>query len=131
MLEALVGGQRDPRVLAELARGKMRAKTSVLQEALTGQFRDHHGYLLRMMLDRIDALTAQTEALTARIDEAIAPFARQVAQLDVPVDLVDATTGQIRLRCTLAEFQTLRPAQEAGSVADLDLTGHLGNPLTR
>ena len=49
----------------------------------------------------------------------------------VPVDLVDATTGQIRLRCTLAEFQTLRPAQEAGSVADLDLTGHLGNPLTR
>ena len=46
----------------------------------------------------------------------------------VPVDLVDATTGQIRLRCTLAEFQTLRPAQEAGSVADLDPTGHLGNP---
>ena len=42
----------------------------------------------------------------------------------VPVDLVDATTGQIRLRCTLAEFQTLRPAQETGSVPDLDPTGH-------
>ena len=57
-------------------------KISVLQEALTGQFRDHHGYLLRMMLDRVDALTAQVEALTGRIDEAIAPFAHQVAQLD-------------------------------------------------
>jgi hypothetical protein len=60
----------------------MRKKISVLQEALTGHFRDHHGYLLRMMLDRIDALTAQIEALTGRIEEVIAPFAHQVAQLD-------------------------------------------------
>ena len=82
MLEALIAGQRDPWVLAELARGSMRGKKSVLQEALTGQFRDHHGWLLRMMLDRIDALSAQVDSLTARIDEAIAPFARQVAQLD-------------------------------------------------
>jgi transposase len=82
MLEALIAGQRDPYVLAELARGSMRGKKSVLQEALTGHFRDHHGCLLRMMLDRVDALTAQTEALTSRIDEVIAPFAHQVAQLD-------------------------------------------------
>jgi transposase len=60
----------------------MRGKNSVLQEALTGRFRDHHGYLLRMMLDRIDALSAQIEELTGRIEEAIAPFARQVTQLD-------------------------------------------------
>jgi transposase len=82
MLEALIAGQRDPHVLAGLARGSMRGKKSVLQEALTGHFRDHHGYLLKMMLERIDALTAQIEALTGRIDEAIAPFAHQVAQLD-------------------------------------------------
>ena len=82
MLEALIAGQRDPYVLARIARGSMRKKISVLQEALTGHFRDHHGYLLRMMLDRVDALTAQTEALTARIEEVIAPFAHQVAQLD-------------------------------------------------
>jgi sporulation protein YlmC with PRC-barrel domain len=42
----------------------------------------------------------------------------------VPVDLVDATTGQIRLRCTLAEFQALRPARETEAVPDLDPTGH-------
>ena len=82
MLDALIAGQRDPHVLAELARGSMRGKKSVLQEALTGHFRDHHGYLLQMMLERTDALTAQIEALTGRIDEAIAPFAAQVAQLD-------------------------------------------------
>jgi transposase len=82
MLEALIAGQRDPYVLARMARGSMRGKISVLQEALTGHFRDHHGYLLKMMLARTDALTAQIEALTGRIDEVIAPFARQVAQLD-------------------------------------------------
>ena len=42
----------------------------------------------------------------------------------VPVDLVDATTGQLRLHCTLAEFQALRPAQETEVVSDLDPTGH-------
>lgn len=82
MLDALIAGQRDPCVLARMARGSMRGKISVLQEALTGHFRDHHGYLLTMMLQRTDALTAQIEALTGRIDEVIAPFARQVAQLD-------------------------------------------------
>src|ERR1700745_3127056 len=82
MLEALIAGQRDPYALADLARTSMRGKKSVLAEALTGHFRDHHGYLLRMMLDRADALTAQVEALTGRIEEAIAPFAAQVAQLD-------------------------------------------------
>jgi transposase len=82
MLEALIGGQRDPYVLARLARGTMRKKISALQEALTGHFRDHHGYLLRMMLDRTDQLTAQIQALTGRIEEVITPFAAQVAQLD-------------------------------------------------
>ena len=46
----------------------------------------------------------------------------------VPVDLVDTTTGQIQLRCTLAEFQALRPAQEAESVRDLDPTGQANAP---
>jgi transposase len=82
MLDALVGGQANPHELAGLARGSMRAKTSVLREALTGQFTDHHAFMLGMMLDRIDALTAQVGTLTARIEDAIAPFAAQVAQLD-------------------------------------------------
>jgi len=82
MLEALIAGQRDPHALARLARGSMRGKTAVLREALTGHFRDHHGYLLAMMLGRVDSLTAQIDELAARIDAALAPLARQVAQLD-------------------------------------------------
>jgi sporulation protein YlmC with PRC-barrel domain len=48
----------------------------------------------------------------------------------VPIDLVDATTGQLRLRCTLAEFQTLRPARETEVVPDLDPTGREDSPLS-
>jgi Transposase IS116/IS110/IS902 family len=82
LLEALIAGQRDPKVLAQLAQGRMRSKLGVLEEALTGHFRAHHGYLLRMMLDRIDALGAQADQLTGRIEELLAPFADQVEQLD-------------------------------------------------
>ena len=82
MLAALIGGQTSPHELAALAYRNIRAKTSVLQEALTGHFTDHHAFMLGMMLARIDALTAQIDTLTTRIGEAIAPYARQVAQLD-------------------------------------------------
>jgi transposase len=82
MLDALVAGQDSPHDLARLARGKMRAKTSALQEGLTGHFTDHHAFMLGMMLDRIDALTTQISTLTTRIEQAIAPLSAQVAQLD-------------------------------------------------
>jgi transposase len=82
MLDALISGQTSPHQLAALARGKMRAKTSALQEALTGHFTDHHAFMLGMMLSRVDALTAQIATLTTRIEQAIAPLSAQVAQLD-------------------------------------------------
>ena len=75
MLAPLIGGQRNPHELAALARKNVRAKTSVLQEALTGHFTEHHAFMLGMMLARIDALTT-------RIGEAIAPYTAQVAQID-------------------------------------------------
>jgi transposase len=82
ILDALIAGQRNPRALADLAKGSLRGKIDVLTEALTGHFEDHHGYLCRMMLDRVDDLTARVEELTGRIEELIAPFAHQVTQLD-------------------------------------------------
>lgn len=72
MLDALVAGQRDPRVLAQLARGRMRAKIPALEQALTGQFDDHHGYLIKTLLDLHDRLTERIEELTAKIEAAIA-----------------------------------------------------------
>jgi transposase len=82
MLAALVDGQRDPKVLAELALGRMRPKTGRLQEAFTGRFRDHHAFLLKTMLSRVDAITDDITAVQARIDESIAPFAPVVTRLD-------------------------------------------------
>lgn len=72
MLEALIAGERDPQKLADLARGRMKAKRAALIEALTGRFDDHHAELARMLLDQIDALTAQIGKLTGRIQELIA-----------------------------------------------------------
>jgi len=71
MIEALIAGQRDPKVLAELARGRLRVKHAALVEALTGRFDDHHAELARMLLDQIDALGGQIDQLTARIEQAI------------------------------------------------------------
>jgi transposase len=93
MLGALIAGQRDPKALAHLARASMRAKIPQLHEALTGHFDDHHGFICRMMLERIDHLTARIDELTSRIEEQIAPFAAQVAQLD-EVTGIGATSAQ-------------------------------------
>src|SRR3984893_18341221 len=82
MLDALIAGQTNPHELAALARRNIRAKTSVLQEALTGHFTDHHAFMLAMMLARIDALTTQNNTLTTRIKQATAPLSAQIAQLD-------------------------------------------------
>jgi transposase len=71
MLEALIAGQRDPKALAELARGRLRVKHAALVEALTGQFSDHHAFVARMLLDQIDALGGQIDQLTTRIDQTI------------------------------------------------------------
>jgi transposase len=71
MLEAMIAGQRDPQVLAGLARGRMKAKRAALIEALTGRFDDHHGELAAILLSQIDALTVQIDQLSARIGELI------------------------------------------------------------
>ena len=72
MLEALIAGERDPRRLADLARGKMKPKHAALVEALTGRFDDHHAELARMMLDQIDVFSAKIAILTTRIEELLA-----------------------------------------------------------
>ncbi len=72
MIEAMIAGERDPGRLADLARGKMKAKRSELIAALDGRFDDHHRELARMLLDQIDTLTAQIATLTSRIEQLLA-----------------------------------------------------------
>jgi transposase len=82
MLAALIGGERDPKALAQLARTRMRRKISVLEEAFTGHFTDHHGFLLAKMLARVDGLDTDIAELDQRIEEMIAPFGAAADRLD-------------------------------------------------
>jgi transposase len=82
MLAALIHGERDPKRLAELARTRLRAKLGQLQEAFTGQFTDHHAFLLATMLARIDQDSADIAELDRKIQAEIAPFAAAVERLD-------------------------------------------------
>jgi transposase len=84
MVEALIGGQRDPYRLAELARGRMKAKRSELITALDGRFDEHHGELARMLLSQIDALSAQIDTLSTRIEELIAELPHGSQAIDHP-----------------------------------------------
>ena len=71
MIEALIAGQRNPKALADLAKGRLRPKRAALAEALEGRFEPHHGELARILLDQIDALTEKIDQLSARVTELI------------------------------------------------------------
>lgn len=81
MLDALIGGERDPEVLAQFARGRMRSKIPQLREALQGRFSPHHSLIVAQMLARIDHADATIDALSEHIAEVTAPFDRQVELL--------------------------------------------------
>lgn len=74
MLNALIDGERDPARLAELARGTMRRRIPEPAEALTGRFSEHHAFIARMHLERIDSITGWVDRLTEQIEEAMEPF---------------------------------------------------------
>ena len=82
MMAALIAGERNPQVLAQMARSRMRTKIPQLEEAFAGYFTDHHRFLLAKMLARIDALDADIADVETKIDAQIAPFADAVARLD-------------------------------------------------
>ncbi len=100
MLEALIAGERDPAVLADLAQRRLRSKIPELTEALTGRFGEHHGFLARVHLDLIDGHTRAIDELTARIEVVIEPF-RNARDLMVTIpgistgvaDVIVAETG--------------------------------------
>jgi transposase len=81
MMAALIAGERDPAVLADLARGRMRAKTGQLQASFVGRFNDHHAFLLTRMLGRVDAIDADIAAVEERIADEIGPFHVAVQRL--------------------------------------------------
>ena len=82
MLESIIAGERDPKVLAQKARTRMRGKITQLEEALDCTFfTEQHAFVLNMMLANIDYLTAQIDELTARIEVLCEPYLRQIEQI--------------------------------------------------
>ena len=82
MMTALIAGERNPKVLAQLARSSMRKKITELEEAFTGRFDDHHRFLLARMLARIDGIDADIAAVDEQIEAQLAPFAPAAERLD-------------------------------------------------
>ncbi len=81
MITALVEGTRDPEVLAELARGKLRKKIPVLRKALVGRFGTHHALIVGAILAHLDYLDEVIAQLSAEIEAVIAPFEHQLELL--------------------------------------------------
>jgi transposase len=82
MLEAVARGEDEPEGLADLARGRLRAKLPQLRLALEGRVKAHHRVLLRALLAHVDFLEAALEALDAEVERALVPFAPELALLE-------------------------------------------------
>lgn len=116
MLQALIEGQNDPAVLAELAHGRMRSKIPELTTALTGRFSSHHRYLAELYLHRIDAHTADIEALSARIGEAMEPF-RLARELLISIPGFSTTIAEVFIAETGADMTVFPTAGHLASWA--------------
>jgi transposase len=122
MIDALIAGERDPRRLADLARGRMKTKRSALIKALDGRFDDHHAELARMLLAQIDTLSAQIGTLTTRIDHLL-----QAAEPDdasdggsPPDDVAAAPAGPNTVE-RLGEIPGIGPAAAQIILAEIGL----------
>jgi transposase len=144
MLAALIAGERDPSVLAQLARSRMRTKLSELREAFTGRFTGHHGFLLARMLTHIDAVDADITVIDERIEQLIAPFGQAVTRLDeipgIAVTAARAIIAEIGLDMSrfptaghLASWAKFAPGvnESAGRSKGNGATGHGNRYLAR
>jgi transposase len=103
MLNALIAGERDPAVLADLARGKMRAKIPALTEALTGHFDAGHAQLARSMLHRLELVEDALAELDAVLATAFTPWAHQLELLQT-IPGVGAKVAQVIVAETGADM---------------------------
>ena len=99
MLRALIAGERDPEILAEMAKGVLRKKIPELREALHGRFCEHHALLVELALTHIEQIEGAIARLDVEVDKVIAPFA-------VARDLLDTITGvgKRAAECIIAEI---------------------------
>jgi transposase len=116
MLQALIDGEQDVHVLAELAKARMRSKIPDLVQALTGNFGEHHAFLCRIHLARIDQITAAILELSARIEEEMRPFAAQLELLQT-IPGIGRSNAEVIIAETGADMTRFRTAGHLASWA--------------
>jgi transposase len=116
MLGALIDGERDAEVLADLARGRLRPKIPDLQQAMIGRFGPHHAFLCRLHLDRIDALDRDITTLSKRIEAVMAPFHQLLTRLDT-VPGVNQRVAEVIIAETGGDMAWFRTAGHLASWA--------------
>jgi transposase len=135
MLEALVGGERDPEVLAQYAQKSMRSKIPELVEALTGRFGEHQAFMVRVHLDQIDHHTNAITAYTGRIEMAIEPF-RTAREALITIPGVSSLVADVIIAETGADMSIFPTSAHLASWAGVcpgsnESAGHIKSTRTR
>jgi transposase len=118
MVEALIAGTRDAGALADLARGLLRKKLPELRRALEGRFDGHHAFMATRILAHIDYLETEVEEMTARIEEALRPFATEVERLST-IPGVKGKTSAVIVAEIGVDMKQFPSAKHLGSWAGL------------
>ena len=116
MLEALIAGERDSAVLADLAKRRLRSKIPQLTEALNGRFTDHHAFLARVHLDLIDRHTEALDQITERIEVMMKPF-RGFRELICSIPGISTLTADVVVAETGADMSRFPTAKHLASWA--------------
>jgi transposase len=112
MLRARIEGKASPREMAELAKKKLRSKIPKLEMALEGRIEEHHRFLLKLQLDRLESVEKDLEVLERRIQQKLEPYAVQLALLDeIPgVDWTLAAVIVAELGVDMSVFESVSGA---------------------
>ena len=116
MLQAMIDGERDVNVPAEMAKRRMRTRIPDLVQALTGNFQEHHAFLCRLHLERIDQLTTAIEELSDRIEEKMLPFTAQLELLQT-IPGVGRSVAEVIIAETSGDMTRFRTAGNLASWA--------------
>ena len=114
MINALIAGERDPVVLADLAKKRLRLKTVELRRALVGRFGEHHASMLRLHLTHIDHIEMLIEGIDSQIDAKIAPFVDACRRLTT-IPGVGETTAQVLIAEIGTDMAVFPTAQHLAS----------------
>ena len=118
MLRAILSGERDPRKLADLAKGALRRRIPELTKALQGHWTEHHTFMIRSLLNQVQYLEGEIEAFSERIDICLRPFltAEQMERLDeIPgVNRVTVENIVAEIGTDMSRFPTRQSPQFLG-----------------